>query len=48
MFTEGKWNIGLKWVNSFHANFLVLDPLKTSENIWFFEAFNGYRNRTLA
>ena len=44
-FTHG--NIGLKWINPFHANVLFLYPLKTPENQRFSDVFRGYRNRTL-
>ena len=34
--------------NPFHATGLFLYFLKTSENLWFSNAFRGYRNRPLA
>ena len=34
--------------NAFKANVPFLCPLKTSENLWFSDAFMGYRNGKLA
>ena len=30
-------------INPFHTNVPFLYPLKTSENLWFFDVFRGYR-----
>ena len=35
-------------INSFHATRLFRYPLKTSENLWFSEAFREYRKRPVA
>ena len=32
-------------INLFHTTGLFLDPLKTSENLWFTDVFRGYRKR---
>ena len=46
--TEGtKESNNMKWVNPFHVIVLFLYPLKTSEILWFFDVFRGYRNGTL-
>ena len=34
--------------NPFQANFPILYPLKTPENIWFSSVFRGYKMGTLA
>ena len=36
------------FVNTFHATGLFLYPLKTSENLWFSDVFEGYRKRLVA
>ena len=35
----------IQHVNPFHATGLFLNPMKTSENLWFSDAFRGYKKR---
>ena len=37
-----------EWINPFHATGLFLYPLKTSENLWFFDVSRGYRKKPVA
>ena len=40
-------SIGTIWVNQFHTASFFLYLLKTSENLWFFDIFRGYRKRSM-
>ena len=35
-------------LNLFHATGFILYPLKTLENLWFFDVFREYRKRPVA
>ena len=41
------WSVIEDQLNPVHANVPFLYLLKTSENLWFFGVFRGYRNGTL-
>ena len=42
------FNLNCKYVKPFHATGLFRYPLKTSESLWFSDAFRGYRKRPVA